>query len=347
MSGARAAACALNFSVLKIPGRGIGALNIHRACAQRELRAAVIGAGVFGRHHATKYMRLSGVRLAAVADPDPDARRQVASHLRVLALTNWRDLLGKVDIVSVCSPASTHAEIVRAFLSSGAHVLVEKPIATDLDEADELIQLAADRGLVLTVGHQERFVFAKSGLLDGEVVPLKVECVRAGPWTGRGGDVSVVLDLMIHDLDLVHRLIPSSLNEVRARSRSLRGRLPDEVMAKLVFMDGAEAELFASRAAETRRRSMRVVYADGAIEIDFLARSVANTTGRTLRPLELHDPLGEAVADFIAAIGAGASALVRPEEARRALETALLIEEAAEPAREMFVSNRQALRATA
>ena len=320
---------------------------MHPLSTQRVLRAAVVGAGVFGRHHATKYMRLAGVGLTAVADPNPDTRRQVESHLHASAVANWRDLLGKVDVVSVCSPASTHAEIVREFLTAGTHVLVEKPIATDLDEADELIDLAASNGLVLTVGHQERFVFAKSGLLDSGAAPLKIECVRAGPWTGRGADVSVVLDLMIHDLDLVHRLVPGGLGEVRARGRAVHGRLTDEASATLSFANGAKAELFASRAAQTRRRSMRVVYADGTVEIDFLARTVSNTTGRELRPLELHDPLGESVAAFAAAVRGRAVALVRPEEARRALETALLIEETVEPAREIFASGRLALRAIA
>jgi predicted dehydrogenase len=320
---------------------------MHRQCIQKELRAAVVGSGVFGRHHAAKYMRLPGVKFSAVADPDPEQRRQVASNLGLLALADWRDLLGEVDIVSVCSPASTHAEIVNEFLSAGAHVLVEKPIATELDEAEELIQLATERHLVLTVGHQERFVFAKSGLLDGEAAPLRVECVRAGPWTGRGGDVSVVLDLMIHDLDLVHRLLPGGIGEVRARGRSVQGRLSDEVSARIAFENGAVAELFASRTADARKRSMRAIYADGTIEIDFLARTVVNTTGRVLRPLDMTDPLGESVAAFVAAVQSGETALVRPEEARQALETALMIEEAAEPAREYFASGRPALRAIA
>jgi predicted dehydrogenase len=276
-------------------------------------------------------MRLPGVSLTAIADPSPEARRLNAMTLRAPVYADWHELLGRVDLVSVCSPASTHAEIVRAFLSAGTHVLVEKPIATDLDEADELLKLAADVGLVLTVGHQERYVFAQSGLLDWQKTPAFVECVRAGPWTGRGSDVGVVLDLMIHDLDLIHRLMPGAASLVDVRGRSVHGRLPDEVSAKLAFDNGSTVELFASRVAEIRRRSMRLVYADGAIEIDFLARSVRNTTPRTIRPLALHDPLGQSVGAFVGAVQAGGSALVRPEEARDALETALLIESAVPP----------------
>ena len=288
----------------------------------------MVGGGVFGRHHAAKYMRLPGVTLAAIADPSPEARRQNAMTLRAPVFADWHELLGQVDIVSVCTPASTHAEIVRAFLSAGTHVLVEKPIATELDEADQLVELAAKVGLVLTVGHQERYVFAQSGLLDCDDAPLFVECVRAGPWTGRGADVGVALDLMIHDLDLVHRLVPGAVTDVNAIARSVHGRL-DEVTAKLEFEGGSRVELFASRVAEARKRSMRLVYADGSIEIDFLARTMRNSTGRAIRPLALHDPLGESVAAFVTAVQAGGFALVRPEEARDALETALMIEDAA------------------
>ena len=301
----------------------------NQSSTSHPLRAAVIGGGVFGRHHAAKYMRLPGVTLTAIADPSAEARRQNALTLRAPVFADWHDLLGQVDIVSVCTPASTHAELVRAFLSAGTHVLVEKPIATDLDEADELVRLASEVGLVLTVGHQERYVFAQSGLLDSDDPPLYVECVRAGPWTGRGADVGVVLDLMIHDLDLVHRLVPGAVTEVSAVARSVHGELPDEVSAKLVFEGGARVDLFTSRVAEARKRSMRMVYADGAIEIDFLTRTVRNSTSRHIRPLALHDPLGESVAAFVTAVQAGGSALVRAEEARDALETALMIEDAA------------------
>jgi predicted dehydrogenase len=314
---------------------------------QRDLRAAVIGAGVFGRHHAGKYKCIPGVALTAIADLDPETRRQAGAQFGVPVVADWRDLLGEVDIVSICTPAVTHAEIVSEFLMTGAHVLVEKPIATDLDEADELIQLAADNGLVFTVGHQERYVLAKAGLFDRNLVPLRIECSRTGPWTGRATDVSVVLDVMIHDLDLIHRLVPGGLGEVRARERTLHGRFPDEVTAKLTFETGTDVELFASRTAEARRRWMKVVYVDGAIEIDFLARTIINTTSTTLKPLDLNDPLAESVSAFVDSVREGLEALVRPEEARRALETALQIEEAAAPAREVFASRPSTVRASA
>jgi predicted dehydrogenase len=291
----------------------------------------VVGIGAFGRHHASKYSKLPGVELVGVADPSGEARKAVASAHGVKAVSDWRDLLGAVDIVSICSPAVTHAPIVRAFLNAGADVLVEKPIATTLAEADALIALAEAKGRVLTVGHQERFVFARTGMLDYADAPLEVECWRTGPWTGRGADVTVSLDLMIHDLDLVHRLIPGDVADVMARTRSEYGKKADEVSAVLNFENGSVARLTASRISPIRRRGMRAVYPDGVIEIDFITRQVRNTTKRELNPLELSDPLGEAVASFVDAARIGAPAFVRPEEARTALETALMIDEASAP----------------
>ena len=297
----------------------------------RTLKAGVVGIGAFGRHHAAKYARVEDVELVGVADPCVNARRAAIAAHGVPVFAEWRDLLGAVDVVSVCSPAITHAPIVRAFLNAGAHVLVEKPIATRLSEADQLIALAEAKGRVLTVGHQERFVFARTGLLDYDDAPISIECWRMGPWTGRGADVSVILDLMIHDLDIVHRLVPGDVSEVESTGRAARSRFIDDVSAQIGFDDGTEVRLSASRVSTLRRRGMRAIYTDGMIEIDFIARTVRNTTTRHLNPLELDDPLGESVSAFVRAARGHAEAFVRPEEARRALATALEIEKACLP----------------
>jgi predicted dehydrogenase len=303
----------------------------------------VIGAGAFGRHHASKYRGIEGVELIAIADPCPEVRKASFANHGVQAVADWRDLLGKVDLVSVCSPAVTHAAIVRAFLNSGANVLVEKPIATSLDDADALVALARSTGRVLTVGHQERFVFAGTGLLDSTEIPLDVSCWRMGPWTGRSADVSVVLDLMIHDLDLVHQLVPYSVRSVSARALAQHGLLADEVSASVTFANGTAAHLETSRISEQRRRGMRAEYRDGVIEIDFITRKVKNTTPRPLKALEMGDPLAESVAAFVLSVRHGAPPLVSPQEARRALQTALLIDDAADHgpdarAREAYVA---------
>ena len=194
-----------------------------------------------------------------------------------------------------------------------------------------MIALAEKKNLVLTVGHQERFVFANSGILDYADAPLSLESVRTGPWTGRGADVSVVLDLMIHDLDLVRCLIPHDIVDVQAFGRTLHGKFRDEVGAVLRFANGSECKLFSSRVAESRRRSLRAVYPDGTIKIDFLARKMFNTTRRQLKPLNMADPLAESLNSFVSAVQGGATTLVRPAEARRALEGALMIEDASTP----------------
>ena len=290
----------------------------------------MIGVGAFGRHHASKYRGIEGVELIGIADPCPEVRKTSLANHGVQAVADWRELLGKVDLVSVCSPAVTHAAIVRAFLNSGANVLVEKPIATSLEEADALIALARNTGRVLTVGHQERFVFQGTGLLDSREVPLDISCWRMGPWTGRSADVSVVLDLMIHDLDLIHQLVPLGVRNVDARSRALHGVLADEVFATVTFANGSVAHLETSRISDARRRGMRAEYRDGVIEIDFITRKIRNTTPRPLKPLEMGDPLAESVASFVRSVRQGAAPLVRPQEARRALQTALMIDDAAD-----------------
>ena len=309
------------------------------------LKAAVIGAGVFGHHHATKYKTLAQtgkeVELFAVADPNPDMRAKAKAHHGCQMVADWRELLGKVDLVSVCSPAVTHYEIVKAFLNAGAHVLVEKPIATSREEAAELLAIAQETGRILTVGHQERFVFARTGLLDLTETPLEVTCWRQGPWTGRGDDVSAVLDLMIHDLDLVHSLVPDAVADVKAQGYIEYGPHADEVSATVTFANGTVARLETSRVAPERRRGMRAVYADGVVEIDFLTRHIVNTTPRPLGLLEMGDPLGESVAGFVAAAKAGTDALVTPEQASQALETALLIEEAAGVSQPVPVARRR------
>lgn len=310
----------------------------------------MIGAGAFGRHHAAKYRALAeagtDVELYAIADPSADVRRAMVAQYGVLAVTDWRELLGKVDLVSICSPAVTHADIVRAFLNAGAHVLVEKPIATTIEEANDLVALARQTGRVLTVGHQERFVFARTGLFDQDETPLEIQCWRRGPWTGRGDDVSAVLDLMIHDLDLVHTLVRSEVTAITARGVTQYGPHADEVAAAITFANGTIARLDTSRIAETRKRGLRAVYKDGVVEIDFLTHQVKNTTPRALKALEIGDPLGEAVASFVAAARGGSAPMVLAEQARQALETAILIDESVEAAIPVR-SRKPALRAAA
>lgn len=306
------------------------------------LRAGVVGAGFFGRLHAQKLAAIPGVTLAAIADPHGPAASEAAAKFGCAAVASWRDLIGKVDVVSVASPASTHAEAAIGLLGAGVHVLVEKPIATSLAGADAMLYMAREHKRVLTAGHQERYVFAQSGLLNRAIKPTRIECVREGVPNGRGLDVSIVLDLMIHDLDLVHQIFPRAPERIAAITRAPDRNAGDDVVADLSF-GGALVRLTSSRIASERKRTMRLVYPDGEIFIDFLARTLTNTTGEALKPAFqgfdglddaasriASDPLGYAIGRFVHEVRTGMPALVRPEEARMALETALGVINAAE-----------------
>ncbi len=308
------------------------------------IRAGVVGAGFFGRLHGQKLSAIPGVTLVGIADPMAQAAAEAAAKLHCAPFASWRDLVGKVDVVSVASPASTHAEAAIGLLAAGIHVLVEKPIATSLADADAIIAAAKASGRVLTSGHQERYVFAQSGLLSRKVKPVSIECVREGVPNGRGLDVSIVLDLMIHDLDLVHQIMTGPPATVTAMTRAQDGNSADDTVADLGFA-GCKVRLTASRIARERKRTMRLVYPDGEIAIDFLARTLTNTTPEPLKPAFqgigewegtapriADDPLGYAIGRFVHEVRTGVPALVRPEEARMALATALRVIDAARKA---------------
>jgi predicted dehydrogenase len=302
----------------------------------RLLRAGVAGAGAFGGHHARKYAALADVTLTAVYDPDLERAKVLAQSLGAHATNNLAELWDAIDVLTVASPAPTHAEVALAALAAGKPVYVEKPLATSLDDADRLVGLAADRGLVLACGHQERVVSAAIGLLDIRERPIALYAVRRQPWAARNTDVSCVLDLMIHDIDLGLTLNPAEPLAVEAEGRTREGPFLDEVSAEVTLGDGSSMVLEASRIAEGRERRMRLVFATGEIEIDFETRAFRNTT-----PFSLNlgfadtpagkDPLGASVAAFLDAVrGDAARPAVTGEEAARALDLALAVEQAAD-----------------
>lgn len=292
--------------------------------------AGVAGAGVFGGHHAAKYAALSGVDCAAIFDIDPERSAALARRVGGRAYSDIDAFLEKVDVVTVAAPASAHFEIARRALERGKHVLIEKPIALRLADADRLIALASSRNLVLQVGHQERFVFDAFGILARAKSPRSVRCVRANPPTGRGDDVSVAFDLLIHDIDLVLRFGLGAPVSVVSRGDV------DALETQIVCESGAVIAMEASRTAPERDRRMRLVYDDGIIEIDFVRRSLENTTPAPLAASfedslahpALADPLGFGVARFIDAVREGSAPPVTGQEARAALAWALLVDAA-------------------
>ena len=299
------------------------------------LRAGVVGAGVFGTFHARKYAALPDVQLAAVFDADGARARALAHELDSHAYIEFEPFLHACDVITVASPAFTHAEIALPALDAGRHLYVEKPIAVSVEEARAMVLVARRSGRVLAVGHQEREVFAAMGLFRTPERPIRVEAVRNGPFNGRCRDVSAVLDLMIHDVDLALTLNPSPVVGVHAHGIVTVGPHADEATAELLFEDGMTARFAASRVSEARERTMKLVYPSGEVWIDFLTHEFRNTTpfrldARFNDTAAGRDPLGASVKDFLAAVrGEADRPLVTGEEALRVLEVTLQVDRAA------------------
>ncbi|HBS34585.1 MAG TPA: gfo/Idh/MocA family oxidoreductase [Parvularcula sp.] len=298
---------------------------------ERRLKTGIAGAGVFGGHHARKHAASPRIDLAGVFDPDSSRAAALAAETGARAFDHYDSLLAGVDAVAIAAPAGAHFGMARRALEAGRHVYVEKPLALSLAEADALIALAEARGLALQVGHQERFVLAAMGLPRGDRLPLAMEFGRSGPATGRGEDVAVTLDLMIHDLDLARLFGFARPLKIDACGGY------DETVATLTFDGGKTASFVASRRSDVRQRLMKAVYDDGEIEIDFLNRTILNRTGAMLAandfaggPAALADPLGASVEAFAAAALDGKRAVIDGKAGRGALEWALMIEEALE-----------------
>lgn len=302
------------------------------------LRGGVIGAGVFGGYHARQYARLPGVTLSAVFDTHPDRAAKVAMPLGGRGFADLDAFLDAVDVVTVASPATHHAEQALAAIAAGKPVYIEKPIAISVADAERVRAAAAAKGLVVACGHQERVVFQAIGLLDIPEQPLLLEALRHGPPSERSRDVSAVLDLMIHDIDLA--LAIAAADPVTAESEGLRGPdgVWDQVRAEVSFDTGFTAILDVSRLAEARRRTMRIVYPSGEVEIDFVARTFRNTTPFALNPdfadtPAASDPLGASVEGFLQAVrGLAPRPVVTAEEAMAALDLAVAVEQALEDA---------------
>jgi predicted dehydrogenase len=238
------------------------------------LRMAVIGVGHLGQHHARILASLPDVQLAGVVDANPDQARAIAARLGTTPYEHFEPLLGKVDAVSVVTPTVHHHEVAAAFLRAGVPALVEKPICRTLAEADELIALAMRAGVPLQVGHIERFNPAFEELVKRPIRPKFVEAERHGPFTGRSIDIGAVLDLMIHDLDLLLALVGGPVERVAAVGAAVFGGHEDMVNARLEFANGCVAHVTASRITRHPKRRLRVWAPEGYAGIDFVTRKL-------------------------------------------------------------------------
>jgi len=244
----------------------------------KTIRMAVIGAGHLGRIHARLAGKHEHVELVGIVDPSDEARRSVAEFSAAPFFTDYREVLGKIDAAVVATPTCLHHRVALDLLRSGAHVLIEKPITETLAQADQLVRAAATAQRVIQVGHVERFNPAFRVAAKRVHSPKYIEAVRAGSFTFRSTDIGVVLDLMIHDIDLVLRLVESEVVHIDALGAAVLGRHEDMAAARLQFANGCVANLRASRVSADISRRMQVYGASGYADIDFGAREVRTIT---------------------------------------------------------------------
>jgi len=303
------------------------------------LRTAVIGVGYLGSFHAQKYAALPGVELVGVADSNPTRAAEIAAACGCRAFNDHRDLLGLVDAVSVVVPTQHHFQIARYFLTNNVHVLVEKPITTTIEQADELIGHADANQLVLQVGHLERFNPVLQAAVAKVDTPLFVESVRVAPFRSRGIDVNVVLDLMIHDIELIQYLVKSPVVSIDAIGAPVFTAEEDIANARIGFANGCVANVTASRISLKSERTMRVFQRDAYLILDFQNRKLlaANRQQGEQQPatvpqlqvveqeLRQSDPLLDEISSFVEAITTDSAPQVNGYAGRMALETALKI----------------------
>ncbi|HEY2809208.1 MAG TPA: Gfo/Idh/MocA family oxidoreductase [Steroidobacteraceae bacterium] len=311
----------------------------------QKIRVAVIGVGYLGRFHAQKYAQAAGCELTAVVDARAEAREAVAQELGTRGLADYRELLGKVDAVSVVTPTPGHFGIARDFLAGGAHVLVEKPITETAAEARELIALAARAGLILQVGHLERF---NSAILAAEPylrAPRFVECHRLAPYRERGTDVNVVLDLMIHDIDIVQTIVDAPILSIDAVGTPVFSAEIDIANARIRFANGCVANATASRVSLKTERKLRIFEDDAYISLDLQQKILTLIRKRTAadgpgplpvaieeQSLEPGDALKAEIESFLECIRTKGTPVVTGEAGLMALETATRITEQVEQA---------------
>ncbi|HSA91211.1 MAG TPA: Gfo/Idh/MocA family oxidoreductase [Burkholderiales bacterium] len=283
------------------------------------MKVAVIGAGHMGRYHADKFAHLPGVELAAVVDRDP-ARGRIA---------DFRQIIPAIDAAVIAVPTDLHHAIARECLEKGVHLLVEKPLAATLEQADELVALAAANQLILQVGHVERYNRAFQALVERMDRPLFIDAERLSGFKQRGAEVDVILDLMIHDLDLALSLARSEVSAVSACGFRVLTKDIDIASARIEFANGCVADLAASRASQSAVRKFRVFQPGVYVSADLQAgklRYVRQAQGEIQETEEAHgggDALHSQAEAFVAAVRSGQPPAVDGAEGRRVLKVAL------------------------
>lgn len=301
-----------------------------------DIRVGVIGVGYLGKFHAEKYAAMENVRLAGVVDIDRTRAEDVAARLGSRAYTDYRDLLGRVDAVSIVVPTASHFNVGLAFLNHGVDVLIEKPMTTTIEQADELIDVAELKNRILQVGHLERFNPAVLALKDIIANPMFIEAHRLSIFKDRSTDVSVVLDLMIHDIDIILNIVHSEIQSIHAAGVPVICEHADIANVRLQFGSGCVANVTASRISTKNQRKIRIFQKDAYVAVDFATREITlirrteNQTdslvpGTDFQQLSFSeaDVLEDELASFILAVRTRSAPVVSGHAGRKALVVAL------------------------
>ena len=295
-------------------------------------RVAVIGVGYLGSIHARIYKELSACSLVAVCDTDPAKLNLASKSLRVPGISNYEELFDKVDAVSIATPTNTHYEVASDFLMHNVHTLVEKPFTKNLEEADSLIKLARENDLILQVGHIERFNSAFGATLQLINNPKFIECHRLSSFPNRSLDIGVVLDVMIHDIDIILGLVPSKIKKIESVGINVLTQFDDIANARITFENGCVANLTASRVSDEVMRKIRIFQKDTYISLDYknAAACIYKKDGEKITkqnlPIEKEQPLQKELAAFVNCVINHTQPLVSGPVARDALAVALQIE---------------------
>jgi len=298
-----------------------------------KLKIGVIGVGHLGSIHAKIYKQIPGCNLVGVCDSDPKQLKEVSGSLRVPGYSNLSDLFGKIDAASIAVPTRLHKKIAEELLRHNVHLLVEKPFTVNLEEADCLIDLAKQQNLILQVGHIERFNSAFNATQKIIKNPKFIECHRLSSFPNRSLDVGVVLDIMIHDIDIVLGLVSWPLEKVESVGVNVLTPFEDIANARLTFKNGCIANLTASRVSDEIMRKIRIFQEDTYISLDYknaeasVYRKLADKIIKERLPIEKEQPLQKELASFVDCVVNKKEPLVSGAVAREALEVALTIQD--------------------
>lgn len=305
-----------------------------------DLRVGVVGVGHLGRVHARIYKELMGVKLVGVVDSNLDTAREIGRQYEVPVYDDLERFIGerRPEAISVVVPTTQHFAVACRLAEAGIHLIVEKPVTTTVDQASKLLEAAEGKNIVLQVGHVERFNSAVRYLSrQMESEPLLIQSRRQGPFSPRIGDVGVVLDLMIHDIDIILSLVKSEIQSIRAMGRKVKTDHEDLAVAQIQFQSGAIADIMASRVAERRLRQMDVTLDSRYYSVNFETQDVTvhhpaqtSPTGGTIEVIEHPllpkvEPLKQELLHFVTCIREGRQPLVGISDGKRALQVAIEI----------------------